>query len=89
MRNSVFVQGNYAIWLGAQVKNKTFTGWTNGEPNDFNPVAAAPEYNEDGMSCLNANWGSIANDNWYNYYCDWNDYNVACQRPADWVINGL
>jgi len=73
-----------SIWLGAQVHNKTFTNWSNGEKGDFNP-AAIGEYNEDGLTCLTAAF-KITNDFWYNYFCDRNSNFIACQRSADLVV---
>jgi len=85
MRSTVFDDSglnaaNVAIWLGAQIENKTFNGWTNGEINDYNNPKST-EYNEDGLTCLTAAW-SIDNNYWYNYFCDWNNYFVACQRGS-------
>lgn len=77
--------GGAAIWLGAQVNNKTFSGWSNGEMNDYNNPHSS-EYNEDGLTCLCAAAG-ITDNYWYNYYCDMDYYLIACQRPSDWTIS--
>lgn len=76
-----------AVWLGAEIENTTeITAWSNGEvANFFNK--APGEYNENGRTCLNAAYVTSQNL-WYNYYCTYANYLVACQRPASWKICG-
>lgn len=73
-----------AIWLGAQVNNKTLKYWSNGESVDYDNKGTG-EYNEDGLTCLSAAY-KITNDYWYNYFCDYNYNFFACQRSAEWTI---
>lgn len=74
-----------AVWLGAQVKNQTLSGWTDGQSLVYENKATG-EYNDDGLTCLTAAYG-VTNDKWYNYFCDYNSYFVACQRGASWTPN--
>ncbi len=78
---------NDFVWIGAEIENRApFTKWSNGENATY--VSQAPgEYNEDGRTCANA---YIVGDKyyWYNYYCYYPSYFVACQRPASWTICG-
>lgn len=74
-----------AVWLGAEVENRTeFASWSNGENVTYSNKAPG-EYNEDGRTCLNAAYVTSQNL-WYNYYCYHPNYLIACQRPANWTI---
>lgn len=76
---------NDAVWLGAEIEDKAeFSVWSNGEKATYWNKASG-EYNEIGRTCLNAAYATSQNL-WYNYYCTYPSYLVACQRPASWTI---
>lgn len=77
-----------AVWLGAEIDNPltNFTTWSNGENATY--LSKAPgEYNESGHTCINAAYVTSQNL-WYNYYCTYTNYLVACQRSVKWSICG-
>lgn len=72
-------------WLGAQLENKDFCRWYNGERrNNYCPMAQG-NYNEQYLTCLVAGAGYEGQTSYRNSNCTGPDSEllyIACQRPG-------